>query len=87
MFPEDINTSGSWDLIDPRCDAEVADITGEQNQQPVDQPVHTCYDSTQANPNQRLPQANQASLNQHPGTLQSGFLCHRHNGQKVEPDT
>ena len=29
MFPEDINTSGSWDLIDARCDAEVADITGE----------------------------------------------------------
>ena len=48
MFPEDINTSGSWDLIDPRCDAEVADITGEQNQQPVDQPVNTSYDSTQA---------------------------------------
>ena len=68
MFPEDINTSGSWDLIDPRCDAEVADITGEQNQQPVDQPINTSYDSTQANPNQVLPQANQASLNQHPGT-------------------
>ena len=29
MFPEDINTSGSWDLIYPRCDAEVADITRE----------------------------------------------------------
>ena len=29
MFPEDINTSGSWDLIDPRCDAEVSGITGE----------------------------------------------------------
>ena len=69
MFPEDIKTSESWDLIDPRCDAEVADITGEQNQQPVDQPVNTGYDSTQANPNQGLPQANQASLNQHPGTL------------------
>ena len=69
MFPEDINTSGSWDLIDPRCDAEVTDITGEQNQQPVDQPVDTSYDSPQANPNQGLPQANQASLNQHPGTL------------------
>ena len=67
-FPEDINTSGSWDLIDPKCDTEVTDTTGEQNQQPVDQPVHTCYDSTQANPNQGLPQANQASLNQHPGT-------------------
>ena len=69
MFPEDINTSGSWDLIDPRCDAKVADITGEQNQQPVNQPMNTSYDSTQANPNQGLPQANQASLNQHPGTL------------------
>ena len=69
MFPEDINTSGSWDLIDPRCDAEVADITGERDQQPVDQPLNTSYDSTQANPNQGLPQANQASLNQHPGTL------------------
>ena len=69
MFPENINTSGSWGLIDPRCDAEAADITGEQNQQPVDQPINTSYDSTQANPNQGLPQANQASLNQHPGTL------------------
>ena len=62
MFPEDINTSGSWDFIDPRCDAEVADITGQENQQTVDQPVNTSYDSTQANPNQGLPQANQASL-------------------------
>ena len=69
MFPEDINTSGSWDLIDPRCDAEVADITGEQNQQPVNQTVNTSYDSTQANPNQGLPQVNQVSLNQHLGTL------------------
>ena len=69
MFPEDINTSGSWDLIDPICDAEVAGITGEQNQQPVDQPVNTSYDSTQVNPNQGLPQVNQGGLNQHPGTL------------------
>ena len=69
MFPEDINTSGSWDLIDPRCDAEVAGITGEQNQQPVDQTVNTSYDSTQVNPNQGLTQINQGSLNQHLGTL------------------
>ena len=69
VLPGDINTSGSWDLIDPRCDAEVADITGKQNQQPVDQPINTSYDSSQANPNQGLPQANQACLNQHPGTL------------------
>ena len=35
----------------------------------MDQPINTSYDSTQVNPNQGLPQANQASLNQHPGTL------------------
>ena len=69
MSPEDINTSGSWDLIDPGCDAEVADITGEQNQQPVNQTMNTSYDSTQANPNQGLPQVNQVSLSQHLGTL------------------
>ena len=69
MFPEDINTSGSWDLIDPGCDAEVADITGEQNQQPVNQTVNTSYDSTQANSNQGLTQVNQVSLNKHLGTL------------------
>ena len=56
-------------MIDPRCDAEVADITGEQNQQPVNQTVNTSYDSTQAIPNQGLPQVNQVSLNQHLGTL------------------
>ena len=81
MFPEDINTSGSWDLIDPRCDAEVADITGEQNQQLVNQTVNTSYDSTQANSNQGLPQVNQVSLNQHLGTLYNqDFFVHRHNG-------
>ena len=69
MFPEDINTSGSWDLIDPRCDAEVADITGEQNQRPVNQTENTSYDSTQANPNQGLLQVSQVSPNQHLGLL------------------
>ena len=69
MSPEDINTSGSWDLIDPRCDAEVADMTGEQNQQRVNQTVNTSYDSTQVNPNQGQPQVNQVSLNHHLGTL------------------
>ena len=69
MFPEDINTSGSWDLIDPRCDAEVIDITGEQNKQPGNQAMNTSYDSTQANPNQGLQQVSQVSTNQHLGTL------------------
>ena len=56
-------------MIDPKCDAEVADITGEQNQQPVNQTMNASYDSTQADPNQGLPQVNQVSLNQHLGTL------------------
>ena len=56
-------------MVDPRCDGKVADITGEQNQRPVNQPMNTSYDSTQANPNQGIPQANQVSLNQHSGTL------------------
>ena len=28
MFPQDINTSTSWDLIDPDLDTEVANFTG-----------------------------------------------------------
>ena len=35
----------------------------------MDQCVNASYDSTQANPNQGLPQVNQGSLNQHLGTL------------------
>ena len=86
MFPEDINTSGSWDLIDPRCDAEVADITGEQNQQPVNQTVNTSYDSTQANPNQGLPQVNQVSLSQHLGTLYNqDFFVTDTTGRRLSP--
>ena len=41
MFPEDMNTSTSWDLIDPDCDAEVAVITKGQTQPQVDQTVNT----------------------------------------------
>ena len=49
MFPEDVNTSTSWDLIDPDCDAEVTGITKGQTQPQVDQTVNTNTDSTQAN--------------------------------------
>ena len=50
MFQEDLNTSTSWDLIDPDCDAEVADITKEQTQLQVNQAVNASIDSTQAKP-------------------------------------
>ena len=45
MFQEDLNTSTSWDLIDPDCDVEVAGITKEQTQPQVDQAVNASADS------------------------------------------
>ena len=69
MFPEDVNTSTSWDLIDPDCDAEVADIIKGQTQQQVDQTVNTNTDSTPAKPDQGLEEASNISLNQNLGTL------------------
>ena len=50
MFQEDLNTSTSWDLIDPDCDAEVAGITKEQTQPQVNQAVNASTDSSQAKP-------------------------------------
>ena len=50
MFQEDLNTSTSWDLIDPDCDAEVTGITKEQTQPQVSQSVNASTDSTQARP-------------------------------------
>ena len=69
MFPEDVNTSTSWDLIDPDCDAEVAGITKGQTQPQVDQTVNTNTDSTQARPDRGLEQVSDISLNQNLGTL------------------
>ena len=69
MFQEDLNTSTSWDLIDPDCDAEVAGITKEQTQLQVNQAVNTSIDSTQAIPDQGLEQVSNVSPNQNLGTL------------------
>ena len=69
MFPEDLNTSTSWDLIDPDCDAGVAGITKGQTQPQVDQTVNTNTDSAQAKPDQGLEQVSNISLNQNLGTL------------------
>ena len=69
MFPRDVNTSTSWDLIDPDYDAEVAGITNRQIQLQVDQTVNTNTDSAPANPDQGLEQVSDISLNQNLGTL------------------
>ena len=69
MFPEDLNTSTSWDLIDPDCDVEVTGITKGQTQPQVDQMVNTNTDSTPAKPDRGLEQVSDISLNQNLGTL------------------
>ena len=69
MFLEDVNTSTSWDLIDPDCDAEVTGITKGQTQPQVDQTVNTNTDSTQAKTDRGLEQVSDISINQNLGTL------------------
>ena len=69
MFPEDVNTSTSWDWIDPDCDMEVTGITKGQTQPQVDQTVNTNTDSAQARPDRGLEQVSDISLNQNLGTL------------------
>ena len=69
MFPEDLNTSTSWDLIDPDCDVEVAGITKGQTQPQVDQMVNTNTDSAPAKTDRGLEQVSDISLNQNLGTL------------------
>ena len=69
MFPRDVNTSTSWDVIDPDCDTEVAGITNRQTQPPVNQTVNTNINSVPTNPDQGLEQVSDISLNQNLGTL------------------
>ena len=64
-----MNTSTSWDVIDPDCDAEVTGITSRQIQLQVDQTVNTSIDSVPTNPDQGLEQVSDISLNQNLGTL------------------
>ena len=69
MFPEDVNTSTSWDLIDLDCDTEVAGVTKRQTQPQVDQTVNTNTDSAPAKPDQGLEEVSDISLNQNLDTL------------------
>ena len=68
-FPRDVNTSTSWDVIDPDCDEEVTGITNRQTQPQAGQQVNTNTDSGPANPDQGLAQVSDISFNQNLGTL------------------
>ena len=64
-----MNTSTSWDVIDPNCNEEVAGITNRQTQPQAGQQININTDSGPANPDQGLAQVSDISLNQNLGTL------------------
>ena len=49
VFPRDMNTSTSWDVIDPDCDEEVTGITNGQSQHQVNRPANANTDSDPSN--------------------------------------
>ena len=69
VFPWDVNTSTSWDMIDPDCDEEVAGITNRQSQPQVNRPANTNTDSDPSNLDLGLEQVSDPTSNQNLGTL------------------
>ena len=69
VFPRDVNTSTSWDMIDPYCDEEVASITTGQSQHQVNRPANTNTDSDPSNLDPGLEQVSDTNSNHNLGTL------------------
>ena len=69
VFPRDMNTSTSWDMIDPDCDEEVAGITNRQSQHQVNRPANTNTDSDPSNLDLGLEQVSDTNSNHNLGTL------------------
>ena len=64
-----MNTSTSWDVIDPYCDEEVASITNGQSQPQVNRPANTNTDSDPSNLDLGLKQVSDTDSNKNLGTL------------------
>ena len=64
-----MNTSTSWDVIDPDCDEEVAGITNRQSHPQVNRPANTNTDSDPSNLDLGLEQVSDTTSNQNLGTL------------------
>ena len=64
-----MNTSTSWDVIDPYCDEEVTGITNRQSQPQVNRPANTNTDSDPSNLDLGLEQVSDTNSNQNLGTL------------------
>ena len=69
VFPRDVNTSTSWDEIDPYCDEEVTGITNRQSQPHFNRPANTNTDSDPSNLDLGLEQVSDTNSNQNLGTL------------------
>ena len=69
VFPRDVNTSTSWDVIDPDCDEEVAGITNGQSQHQVNRPANANTHSDPSNLDLGLKQVSDTNSTNNLGTL------------------
>ena len=69
VFPRDVNTSTSWEVIDPACDEEVTGITNRQPQHQVNGPANVNTDSDPFNQDLGLEQVSDINSANNLGTL------------------
>ena len=69
VFPREVNTLTSWDVIDPDCDEEVTGITNRQAQHQVNRPANTNTDLDPSNLDLGLEQVSDTNSNHNLGTL------------------
>ena len=69
VFPCDLNTSTSWEVIDPACDEEVAGIMNGQSQHQVNGPVNVNTNSGSFNQDLGLKQVSNMHSTNNLGTL------------------
>ena len=69
VFPLEVNTSTSWDMIDPDCDEEVAGITNGESQHQVNRPANATNDSDPLNRDLGLEQVSDTNSTNNLGTL------------------
>ena len=69
VFPRDVNTSTSWDVIDPDCDEEVTGITNGPSQHQVNRPANANTDSDPSNLDLGLKQVSDTNSINNLGTL------------------
>ena len=69
VFPQDANTSTSWEVIDPDCDEEVTGITNGQSQHQVNRPANANTHSDPFNQDLGLEQVSDTNSTNNLGTL------------------